>query len=156
MDDKRELLRHTIASLAYRAARALEGTPDDFAIFSGAGRRPVDILAHMGDLFDWAFSAVQGNERWHNSAPLAWSAEKQRFFTALATFDTYLASSDPLHASVDRLFQGPIADALTHVGQLAMLRRLAGCPTRGENFYVAKVTAGQVRAEQPAPVEPFR
>jgi hypothetical protein len=156
MDEKRELLRHTVASLAYRASRALEGAPDSFATFEGAGRRPVDILAHMGDLFDWALSAVQGNERWHTSAPLAWSAEKQRFFAALGTFDTYLVSSDPLHASVDRLFQGPIADALTHVGQLAMVRRLAGCPTRGENFYVAKVAAGQVGAEQPAPAEPFR
>ena len=156
MDEKRELLRHTVASLAYRAARALEGAPDEFATFSGAGRRPIDILAHMGDLFDWALSSVKGSERWHNSTPLALPAEKQRFFTALGAFDTYLASTDPLHASVDRLFQGPIADALTHVGQLAMLRRLAGCPTRGENFYVAKVAVGQVKADQPAPVEPFR
>jgi hypothetical protein len=157
MDEKRELLRHTVASLAYRATRALEGAPDSFATFNGvgAGRRPVEILAHMGDLFDWALSSVKGSERWHNSAPLAWSAEKQRFFAALEAFDSYLASADPLHASVDRLFQGPIADALTHVGQLAMLRRLAGCPTIGENFYVAKVAVGQVKAEQPAPVQPF-
>lgn len=156
MDEKRELLRHALASLAYRAARALEGAPDEFAAFSGAGRRPVDILAHMGDLFDWALSLVKGSERWHNSPPLAWPAEKQRFFTALEAFDSYLASPEPLHASADRLFQAPIADALTHVGQLAMLRRLAGFPTPGENFYVAKVAIGQVRAEQPAPAEPFR
>jgi hypothetical protein len=156
MDEKRELLRHTLASLAYRASRALEGAPDEFATFSGAGRRPSDILAHMGDLFDWALSSVKGSERWHNSAPLAWPAEKQRFFTALEAFDSYLASPEPLHASVDRLFQAPIADALTHVGQLAMLRRLAGSPTRGENFYVARIAIGQAGAEQPAPVEPFR
>jgi hypothetical protein len=61
-----------------------------------------------------------------------------------------------LHAVAEALFQGPIADALTHVGQLAMQRRLTGAPTRGENFFVAVVTAGQVGEEQPAAVQPFR
>ena len=109
----------------------------------------------MGDLFDWALSSVQGSERWHNSTPLAWPAETERFFATLKAFDDYLASSEPLHASIDRIFQGPVADALTHVGQLAMLRRLAGCPTCGENFYVAKIAVGQVGAEQPPPSSHF-
>ena len=156
MDEKREMLRHTVASLAYRATRALEGTPEAFADFSGAGRQPVEILAHMGDLFDWALSAVQGNERWRNSRLHTWVIEQQRFFALLHAFDAYLASSEPLYASAEALFQGPIADALTHVGQIAMMRRLAGCPCKGENFYVAEVKAGQVGSEQPAPVQPFR
>ena len=156
MNEKRELLRHTVASLAYRAARALDDAPDTFAAFDGCGRQPIKILAHMGDLFDWALSAVQGSERWHNSAPLPWAEEKARFFAALKDFDAYLASDAPLHASAEALFQGPIADALTHVGQLAMQRRLAGSPTRGENFFVATIGAGQVSAEQPAAVQPFR
>ena len=156
MDEKRELLRHTLASLAYRAARALEGAPAEFAEFSGAGRMPVQILAHMGDLFDWALSAVQGKERWHTSKPHSWHTEQQRFFASLHAFDTYLASNEPLYASAEALFQGPIADALTHVGQLAMMRRLAGSPTAGENFFVADIKAGQVGHEQPDPVQPFR
>lgn len=156
MAENRELLRHTLASLAYRAARALDGATDSYAIFEGCGRQPIKILAHMGDLFDWALSAVQGNERWHNSAPLPWPEEKARFFATLKAFDDYLASDAPLHASAEGLFQGPIADALTHVGQLAMQRRLAGSPTRGENFYVATIAAGNVTANQPAPVQPFR
>ena len=156
MDDKRELLRHTLASLAYRASRALEDAPPEFAEFGGAGRMPVQILAHMGDLFDWALSAAQGKERWHNSRPHPWVTEQQRFFASLHAFDTYLASTEPLYAAAEALFQGPIADALTHVGQLAMLRRLAGCPTRGENFYVADIKTGQVGHEQPAAVQPFR
>lgn len=155
MDEKRALLRHTLASLAYRAARALEGAPEEFAEFNGAGRQPVQILAHMGDLFDWALSAVEGNERWHTSKPHSWVIERQRFFSLLHAFDAYLASEEPLYASAEALFQGPIADALTHVGQLAMMRRLAGSPTRGENFYVADIKAGQVGAEQPAAVQPF-
>lgn len=156
MNDTRQFLRHTLAALAYRATRALENAPDSFATFDGCGRQPAKILAHMADLFDWALSAVQGSERWHNSTPLPWVEEKVRFFATLQAFDNYLASDAPMHASAEALFQGPIADALTHVGQLAMQRRLAGSPTRGENFYVAGIAAGQISADQPAPVQPFR
>jgi hypothetical protein len=156
MDEKRELLRHTVATLAYRAARAIEGAPERFGEFQGVGRLPVQLLAHMSDLFDWALSAVQGNERWRTSKPHSWVIEQQRFFASLHAFDAYLASSEPLYASAEALFQGPIADALTHVGQLAMMRRLAGCGIRGENFYVAQIRAGQVGSEQPAAVQPFR
>ncbi len=156
MDSNRALLRHTVASLAYRATRALEDAPPHFGEFNGAGRQPVHILAHMSDLFDWALSAVQGNERWHTSKPHSWVTEKQRFFGSLHAFDAYLASDEPLYASAEALFQGPIADALTHVGQLAMMRRLAGSPICGENYYVSEIKAGQVGSEQPAPVQPFR
>ncbi len=156
MEDKRELLRHTVAALAYRAARALDGAPDSFASYDGCGRQPIQILAHMGDLFDWALSSLQGSERWHNSTPLPWPQEKARFFAALKAFDDYLASDQPMHAAAEPLFQGPIADALTHVGQIAMLRRLAGSKTCGENFFVAKITVGQVSEEQPAAVHPHR
>jgi hypothetical protein len=156
MDEKRELLRHTVAALAYRAAHALEGAPEQFGEFSGAGRPPVQILAHMGDLFDWALSAVQGREKWHTSKPHGWVKEQQRFFAALHAFDAYLASDEPLYAAVEPLFQGPVADALTHIGQIAMMRRLAGCPICGENYFVADIKAGQVGAEQPAAVQPFR
>ena len=155
MDEKRELLRHTLATLAYRAARALEGAPDHFGGFDGVGRLPVQILAHMGDLFDWALSAAVGQEHWNTSQPLAWPDEQERFFDSLCAFDAFLASGGPLHAPVERLLQGPVADALTHVGQLAMLRRLSGSPTRGENFYVAVIVPGQVSASQPAPAQSF-
>jgi hypothetical protein len=155
MDEKRELLRHTLATVAYRAGRALEGAPDHFAGFDGAGRLPVQILAHMGDLFDWALSMAMGQERWHDTQPRAWAEERQRFDESLQTFDAFLATGGPLHAPVERLFQGPVADALTHVGQLAMLRRLSGSPTRGENFFVADIKAGQVGAAQPAPRKTF-
>jgi len=156
MDEKRELLRHTLAALAYRAARALAGAPEGFGNFAGAGRQPVEILAHMGDLIDWSLTAAQGHMLWHSSLPLQWDGEQARFFAALRGLDNYLASGETLHAPSERLMQGPLADALTHVGQLAMLRRMAGSPTRGENFYVAAIAAGQLDAEQREPIEPFR
>jgi hypothetical protein len=155
MDDKRELLRHTLATLAYRVTRALENAPITFGDFNGAGRRPVEILAHMGDLLVWALSMSLGSPVWNNTQPLAWQQEEQRFFRALASFDAYLASHAALHAPVERLLQGPIADAFSHTGQLAMLRRMAGAPIQGENFYAAAVALGQVGSVQPAPVKPF-
>jgi hypothetical protein len=155
-DPARQLLRHTVAALAYRAARALNGAPDHFAGFAGAGRTPIQILAHMGDLFDWALSISVGREEWHNAQPRPWPEEKARFFSALKAFDDFLASDAPVAAPLDRLMQGPVADALTHVGQLAMLRRLSGSPIIGENFFVAEVSAGHVGADQPAAVQPFK
>jgi hypothetical protein len=155
MDPQSDLLRHTLATLAYRTTRAIENAPESFADFDGAGRRPVQILAHMGDLFDWALSMAQGKPAWHNSESLAWPEEQQRFFAALGAFDQYLASDHPIQAPIERLFQGPIADALSHAGQLAMLRRLASAPIRGENYYVAAIKAGQAGAVQPAPVKSF-
>jgi hypothetical protein len=155
MDDKRQFMRHALAALAYRATRALDGAPDDFAQFTGCERTPGEILAHMGDLFDWSLSIAQGQQRWHNSQPLSWADEKQRFFAALSEFDAYLAASEPLHAEIEQLFQGPVADAISHVGQLAMMRRLAGYKIPGENYYVANIKAGQTGIEQPEPVKRF-
>jgi hypothetical protein len=157
MDSACQLLRHSIATLAYRAAKPLRGAPDSFCKFkaSADARTPVEILAHMGDLFDWGLSAARGEERWHNSTPLPWSQESDRFFAALQAFDAYLATESPLHATPEALLQGPIADAFTHVGQIALLRRLAAAPVRPENYYVAEITVGAVGADQPVPVQEF-
>jgi len=152
MAEKREFLRHTLASLAYRAARAVEGAPEEFANFDGVGRTPGQILAHMGDLFDWALSISRGEETWHSSKPLPWAEEKERFFAALEAFDGLLASEEPINAPIERLFQGPVADALTHTGQIAMMRRLAGFKKLDEDFYRAEVAVGQVGVKQPAAV----
>jgi hypothetical protein len=156
-DPARQLLRHSLATLAYRAAKPLRGALDNFCKFkaSADARTPVEILAHMGDLFAWALSAVRGDERWRNSSPLPWSQETDRFFAALEAFDAYMATDRPLHATPEALLQGPIADAFTHVGQIALLRRLAGEPVRGENYYLAQIAAGSVGADQPAPVYEF-
>ncbi|HXY14851.1 MAG TPA: hypothetical protein VEI26_10170 [Terriglobales bacterium] len=154
-DQKRELLRHTVATLAYRGAKAVRGAPSEFADFKGADKAPGKILAHLGDLMDWALSMANGKPEWHDSAPLAWDRGVQRFFAALKAFDDYLASSEPLQTPAEKLFQGPIADALTHVGQIAMLRRLAGVPIKGENYFMAEVVVGRVGSEQTPPKREF-
>jgi hypothetical protein len=155
MDEKREFMRHVLAALAYRTTRALEGAPAEFGGFEGAGKKPAEILAHMGDLFNWALSMAEGKQRWKDSTPQDWPGEQERFFAALAAFDAYLASGAEIHAPMERLMQGPVADALTHAGQLAMLRRMAGSPAKGENFYVADIAVGRVGSGQAAPVKRF-
>ncbi|HYL63002.1 MAG TPA: hypothetical protein VE077_10310 [Candidatus Methylomirabilis sp.] len=156
-DAARQLLRHTVATVAYRGGKTLRGAPASFAEFqsSQGTRTPGQILAHIGDLVDWAHSMASGDQSWHDSKPLAWDAEAARFFASLKKFDDFLASSEPLLAPIERLFQGPIADALTHVGQLAMLRRLAGCPIKGENYFKAEIQAGRVGVDQASPTREF-
>jgi hypothetical protein len=158
MDDlKRQLLRHTLATVAYRGRKAVAGAPPAFAGFRPApdSRSAAEILAHVGDLFDWALSLARGKQAWHDSTPLPWTDEVARFFRTLHAFDEYLSSAEPLAASPERLFQGPIADALTHVGQIAMLRRMASAPIKGENYSVADIVAGRVGSEQSAPSREF-
>ena len=156
-DATRQLLRHTVATVAYRGEKALRGAPESFANFAVGEkpRTPAQILAHVGDLFDWALSIARGEQSWNDAKPRPWNEEVERFFAALRKFDDFLASSEPLRAPAEGLVQGPIADALTHVGQIAMLRRLAGCPIKGENYFKAEIVAGRVGSEQAAPRREF-
>ncbi len=151
------MLRHTLATLAYRAGKALRDAPPGFAEFriGETSRTPAQILAHMGDLFDWALNMARGTQAWRDSDPLPWDREVERFFDAIARLDAFLASDEPMTGSVEILFQGPVADALTHTGQLTMLRRLAGSPVRGENYARAEIVAGRVGAEQTRPRREF-
>jgi hypothetical protein len=157
LEPERRVLRHTVATLAYRGGKTLRGAPEGFSAFCGSEttRTPGQILAHIGDLLDWALSIAQGKQEWRNSQPQSWDQDSQRFFAALAAFDAYLASGEPLSAPVEKLFQGPIADALTHVGQIAILRRMAGAPVRAENYFRAEIVAGRVGADQAAPRREF-
>jgi hypothetical protein len=149
-NDKRELLRHTVATLAYRGGKAVANAPADFHNFrvKEGTRTPGEILAHIGDLLDWGLSIASVTQTWHNSTPLHWDEEIARFFAALKAFDSYLASDNPLAAPAENLFQGPVADALTHVGQIAMLRRIAGGAMKGENYFKAEIESGRVGADQ--------
>ena len=152
-DPARQLLRHSVATLAYRGGKAFRGAPEAFATFRAGEktRTPGQILAHMCDLFDWANWLALGEHRWSNSTPADWNADVARFFAGLRRFDDHLASDSPLGRSPELLFQGPVADALTHTGQLTMLRRLAGSPVRGENYLKADIGIGRVGPEQSAP-----
>jgi hypothetical protein len=152
-DGRIAMLRHTVATLAYRGGKALRGAPAEFAGYGS--RTPGEILAHVCDLFDWALTIADGKEAWHNGQPQAWEADIARFFAGLEAFDRRLASGVPLSAQPERLFQGPVADALTHVGQIAMLRRMAGCPIGDENYFVAQIETGRVGADQAPPVKQF-
>ena len=154
---KRELLRHTVATLAYRGGKALGGAPAEFAGFRAkdGSRTAGAILAHICDLLDWALSLAGGAQAWRDSTPDAWERDVQRFFDALGRFDARLASDAALGCQAEQLFQGPIADGLTHVGQIALLRRLAGSPVRGENYYKADIVSGRVGASQTPPRREF-
>ena len=153
------LFRHTVATLAYRGGKAVRGAPEEFSAFradpSTGVRTPGGILAHIGDLLDWALELANGGRAWKDSAPGTWREDVERFFAALERLDARLASGEPLACSEEKLFQGPIADALAHVGQVALLRRLAGASVKGENYFVADIAAGSVGDSQSPPVREF-
>ena len=155
--DRNLPLRHAVATLAYRAAKVIRDAPDQFTGFRPAegSRSAGEILAHMCDLMDWVLSQVQGKEQWRNSKPRTWEEDAGRFFTALGKFDEYLASGATLHITPGRAFQGAVADALTHTGQIAMLRRLAGARVRGENYSLAEIEMGRTGPDQRKPVSEF-
>jgi hypothetical protein len=153
----RTSLRHALATLAYRCGKTLRDASPAFADFreNGTSRSPVEILAHIGVLLDWAHCLSVGEPKWNDVEPIPWDDEVARFYAMLARFDALLASDDEIKAPLAALFQGPIADALTHVGQLAMLRRLAGEPMKGENYFKAEIVVGRVGPEQTPPRRTF-
>ena len=148
-DLKRELLRHVVATVAYRGGVAVSGAPEGFALFraSETARSPGEILAHIGDLLEGSLHLVKGDLVYMNSAPLSWEDEVTRFFSAVRSLDAYLASDAPLGCTPEKLIQGPIGDALTHVGQIVLLRRLAGSPVRAAGYFAAEIVAGEVTRE---------
>ena len=152
-----EFLRHSVATLAYRGGKAIRDAPAGFSSFRAGpeSRTAGEILAHIGDLLDWAVSIANGDQKWEPRAPQEWPADVRRFHEGLATLDAHLTSGATLGSSAERIFQGPIADALTHVGQIAFLRRLAGAPVKGENYFRAEISVGRVGADQAKPVREF-
>jgi hypothetical protein len=155
VESEREFLRHVVATLAYRCAKTLRGAPEGFEAFkaSPTTRKPVEILAHIGDLLDWVLALASKGHTYHESTPLPWAEEQARFHRALKALDEYLAGDGPLVTRWQQLCQGGLADALTHTGQLAMLRRMYGAPMKGESYARADIVAGRVGPKQ-TPAEP--
>lgn len=149
MDGKREALRHVVATVAYRGGIAVAGAPEEFAAFRADGgvRAPGEILAHIGDLLEGSLHLLRGEMVYLTSPPLPWDEEVSRFFSAAKRLDTYLGSGEPLACPVEKLIQGPVGDALTHVGQIVMLRRMAGSPVRAESYFAAEIVPGSVGEE---------
>jgi hypothetical protein len=152
-----QLLRHTVATLAYRAQKALHGAPPEFASYrlSPASRTPLEILSHLGDLMEWAERMAHGEYRWTPVPQHDWEAASDRFFQGLLALDAAISTSPLSEYPADVIFQGPIADALTHVGQLSMLRGVAGAPVRPESYARAEIQIGRVGKEQSAERKEF-
>jgi hypothetical protein len=146
---KRELLRHLLATLAYRGGIAIVDAPENFAEFRihETTRNAGEILAHMGDLVEGSLYLVKGEFVYLQSLPQKWDDDVKRFFNAIKEFDLYLASAAPLAEPVEKILQGPIADALTHVGQIVMMRRLAGKSIQEGNYFTAEIKAGEINEE---------
>jgi len=153
----RDLLRHTVATLAYRAQKVLHDVPAGFADHrqSPTSRTPLEILGHLGDLVEWGNRMANGDYKWIAVPAADWQSGCDRFFGALATFDTSIAASTFEKFSPGVIFQGPIADSLTHVGQIAMLRGIVGGPIKPESYARAEIQIGRVGTDQSATRKEF-
>ena len=148
--DEIRLLRHTLATLAYRGGKVLREFPVEAAErrFAPALRTPRELVSHLADLMEWARSLTEGESRWQAGDSPDWQSACARFFAGLAALDHALAQADPRSRPPGQIFQGPIADALTHVGQLALLRGAFGAPVKPESFARAEIEVGRVGREQ--------
>lgn len=155
LDLKREALRHMLATVAYRGGLAVTDAPEDFAQFRAheTTRTPGEILAHIGDLLEGSLYLAKGQMVYLTSAPLPWKEGVARFFSAVKELDLYLASEAVLECPLERLVQGPIGDALTHVGQIVMLRRMAGKSVRAASYFTVEIVAGEITEETFTKVE---
>ena len=156
MNDKRALLRHFLAALAYRTQKALRSAPDSFGAFDAGQhvRTPTDLVRHMTSVLGYARTFFVGG--CYRADPLPdLSAEVTRFHAMLEDLARHVGGGTELSGTTEeRLLQGPFADAMTHAGQLAMLRRLAGSPVAPENFIDAAVDPANLGPQQPDPVSP--
>ena len=151
------MLRHLVATLAYRAAKVLRDPPARFATLhvGPTARQPVQIVAHMADLMTWAVGLTRGEYVWKAAGGDDWDVEVARFFDHLAALDGELEGAELPAEAEQKLIQGPLADALTHVGQLAMLRGISGSPVRPESYARAEIVAGRVGPAQAPPGREF-
>ena len=154
--DKRAVLRHFLAALAYRTQKALRDAPDSFGTFQAGHhvRTPVELLRHMTSVLGYARTFFVGGR--YRPEPLPdLAAETARFHQMLQDLAQHLVAGTPLQGTTEeRLLQGPLADAMTHAGQLALLRRLSGSPVPPENFITAAIDPSNLGPEQPPPVSP--
>ena len=157
MDRDRHLLRHFLAAIAYRTQKALRGAPDHYPTFSAGNRvrTPTELIRHMTSLMGYVRTHFQGGTYPAKPDPLpSFKDEVDRFHSMLQAVGDLLASDAPCSITTEQLLQGPFADTMTHVGQLAMLRRLADSPVAPENFIYADIRADRLHADQPPPTRP--
>lgn len=148
-DTAQQMLRHTVATLAYRAEKVLRDVPDGFAAFrpSPTSRTAAEVLSHLGDLLEWGERMARGEMKWQPGLTTEWAAAHDRFFRGLGALDAALSDSAAA-PYVGVILQGPVADALSHVGQLAMMRGMMGAPVRPESYARATIVAGRVGADE--------
>ena len=156
MDDKRALLQHFLAALAYRTQKALRGAPSEFGDFQAGHqiRTPAELVRHMTSVLGYARTFFIGGKYWPEALP-SLQDEVARFHEMVEDLARHIEASEIWpNVSEEQLLQGPLSDAMTHAGQLALLRRMAGAPVAPENFVVADITAERLGSDQAEPASP--
>jgi hypothetical protein len=153
MTDEPKLLRHFLAALTYRTGKVLAGAPESFATFeAGRGvRTPGELVHHMSELFAHLLAAFRAEDPTALEPISDLDQAARRLYRLIGETHSLLATH-PLrrHGLAERILQGPFADAMTHAGQLALLRRLAGYPVPAEDFFAADIASEQLQPLPPS------
>ena len=156
MDDKRAMLKHFLAALAYRTQKDLRDAPPEFASFRAGSqiRTPHEIIRHMDSVIGYARTFIIGGQY---RAPKFdnFSETVKHFHEILEDMALHIEKGTEFKdITAEKFLQGPFSDAMTHAGQLALLRRMAGCPVALENFIFAEISTTNLSFDQPLPAKP--
>ena len=138
---QRQMLRHLVATILYRYRVAVENAPSSFGDFRAAAdaNTPGAILAHMTYLMEWSAGLFRGESGRPELTVLPWLPAQHRFEVAVDELDRAILAADLSTVKWEMLLQGPLTDTLTHIGQITMLRRLAGAPVTGGGYFRAPI-----------------
>lgn len=157
-EPQRQLLKHYLAAIAYRAQKALRDAPADYPSFAAGAdvRTPVEVLRHMTSLLGYSRTLFLGGSYPFHPDPLpTFKEEVERFHDMVGAVGDLLDRDVALREiSYEQFLQGPLSDVMTHIGQLAMLRRLAGAAVAPENFIYARVDSDRLGTDQAQPARP--
>ena len=151
---KNELLRHMLATIAYRFQKTVRNTTEEFGVFRNTRdtRTPIEIINHMYDVLNKTKIFIE-KERYDktSTAQLELRLEIERFHRVLNNLDVVLSEKELDIKFSKRLLQGPLSDVLCHIGQIAMLSGQSGNKIKGEDFFSAKIMTGNTSSEQALP-----
>ncbi|MGD8566066.1 MAG: hypothetical protein PVF96_06935 [Candidatus Bathyarchaeota archaeon] len=149
------MLRHFLASIAYRATKAIKDAPEIYPnLYIGKGvKTPLRIVHHITGVLKYAHSFFEHYDTTYSDIK-SWDAEINDFYNILRQLDKSLQKKKPNQVTEEQLLQGPLSDSMAHVGQLLLLRRMADSPVPSENFIFADIKKEKVGPDQPEPVAP--
>ncbi len=141
MNQNSHFIQHFLKVLSYRFEKAIHNAAESYPKHaSGHGiRTPLELLGHMNGVLEFAISSLKNQPR-RNIPEQSWQEQITLYYEKLKELNQLMQENSFDTDTLERILQGPLADAMTHIGQLAMMRRLANSAIAGENYFAADMS----------------